>query len=192
MSDASQHGTTMQGSKFAAERLVVLGLLIAVFSIAIPTRVFFQQRRHLQETKRALRAVLNAGARFRMEYGVWPGVSGSATDVRFGTREQPNRRFMNILRARNGPGNAQHSANPRKMVFWEPPSWRDGGVGVNESGDLLDPWGTPFQIVVDADLNGVCEVPRTLYGEGIESGILVWSCGPDGKSDTKDDILSWQ
>lgn len=192
MCETPQHGATMRTLKFAAENLILLGLLVVILAIVLPARSFLQQRRRVAETKRTLRAVLNAGARYRMEYGVWPGASGCMADVRFGTREQPNRRFVNILRARVGPSNAQHSANPRKMVFWEPPPWREGTPGVSESGDLLDPWGSPFQIVVDADLNGVCEVPRTLYGEGIESGILAWSCGPDGKSDTKDDILSWR
>ena len=93
-----------------------------------------------------LRAVLQieGGIRFyEMEYGALP----PATD---------NAGVIKILAG----------YNPRKIKFadFDP-------AQLNSRGELLDPWGTPYQISLDADTN-----------------IHITSAGPDQKFETKDDI----
>lgn len=177
--------------RVCAEIFVAMGLLIIGASLAGSLSLYAARRRFVRETQRAVGALLNAGARYRLEYGRWPGTrEGQAVDVRFGVSGHPNRRFVTVLRGREMVPGWTDAANPRGIVFWEPPDWRRGRVGVNEFGELLDPWGTPFQIVVDGDLNGLCDVARSVYGS-VEAGMLVWSCGPDRRSDTADDIRSW-
>lgn len=172
---------------------MIIGLVTLVVSVIWPAVSYARNRRMVSETRRAVRILLNAGARYRLEYGRWPGTASSpSADIRFGVGGSPNRRLLALLRG----GSSMHPGfglvgNPRGIVFWEPPNWRPGAVGVNEFGELLDPWGMPFQVVVDGDMNGMCDVPRSVYGQ-IEAGMLVWSYGRDRRSDTSDDIRSWE
>jgi hypothetical protein len=110
--------------------------------------------------------------------------------VRFG-QDVPNWELINVLRAVDGPGNANHVANPHRIVFLDLVPSGIGTSGVDANGDFLDPWGTPYQVIVDADASGVCTSENTVYGTGVSLGIIAWSCGPDRRSDTSDDILSW-
>ena len=138
--------------------------------------------------------LLSAGARYRLEYGTWPAARrpGAAGDMRFGLHDAPNREVINALLAQDGQGNEDHALNPRRMIFLEMGSHRPGRAGLNDEGDVLDAWGEPYQIVVDTDLDGVSEVEDSIYAGGIDGGMIIWSCGPDRKSDTRDDLLSWR
>lgn len=138
-----------------------------------------------------MKALTLAGRRFYTEYGIWPSrhVKESG-DVRFGL-DIPNGEVLNVLRSIAGPGNEDDSVNPNHVVFIEFPRARRGESGLDESGNFLDPWGTPYQVVLDTDLNTVCDIANSVHGTGIPWGMVVWSCGPDRLSDTSDDILSW-
>jgi type II secretory pathway pseudopilin PulG len=177
--------------RMGAEFFLIAGALIMAASLIGALSHYAIHRQRVRETRRAISALLNAGARFRLEYGRWPGIQeGRAVDVRFGMGRSPNRQFVALLSGRPAALRGEGYVNARGIVFWDPPEWRPGTAGVNEYGDLLDPWGTPFQIVVDGDLNGICEIERSVYGS-VEAGMLIWSCGPDRRSDTEDDIRSW-
>ena len=178
--------------RIGGEALVIAGVAILAVSLIWPLAHYVRNRRMIRETRRAVRTLLNACARYRLEYGRWPGADRRpGSDIRFGMSGSPNRRLMAMLWGRAGMRQGRDpAANPRDIVFWEPSAWQPGKVGVNEFGELLDPWGMPFQVVVDGDMNGVCDVPRSVYGQ-IEAGLLVWSFGPDRRSDTSDDIRSW-
>jgi hypothetical protein len=94
---------------------------------------------------------------------------------------------MNLLRAAEDPA----GLNVHRMIFLEAPAFRPGRSGLDAEGRFLDPWGTPYQIVLDANLDNICDTPNSVYNNMIGEGIIAWSCGPDRVSDTSDDILSW-
>lgn len=176
------------------EYMIVAGLVLLVASVTVPTFFKLRSRRYEVESRRGMERLLSAGARYRLEYGMWPAARrpGVAGDMRFGFRDAPNREVINVLLAQDGLGNKDHALNPRRMVFLEMGQYRPGRSGLDDDGDMLDAWGVPYQIVLDADLNGVCEVEDSIYAGGIDGGMIIWSCGPDRKSDTRDDLLSWR
>jgi hypothetical protein len=82
-------------------------------------------------------------------------------------------------------------------------------------GALVDPWGEPYRIALDRDLDGDIDMIETfadtlsgisndgiivdrnaerIIGVKIHKTIAVWSCGPDRKNDfgSGDDLTSWK
>ncbi|MBN1270367.1 MAG: hypothetical protein JXB04_12320 [Kiritimatiellae bacterium] len=174
-----------------AELAVLLGVVVIVFSLAGSALTVLQRERRAATVRSDLRALLEAGRRFYAEYGAWPTAqAGDYGDCRYG-RRIPNAEVMNALRAVDGPGNAGHALNTRRIVFFHGAAQGRRGAGLADTGDFLDPWGRPYQIVLDADLDNACDIEASIYGRRAGEGMVVWSCGPDRVSDTKDDILSW-
>jgi hypothetical protein len=139
-----------------------------------------------------LRALISAADRFFAEYRSWPCEEGSTYgDRRYGL-SPGNRDVVNALRAAEGPGNPGHRVNPHRIDFLEASSYLSEPPRLTGSGDWLDPWGTSYQMVFDSDLDNFCSAGDTIYNRIPDEGVIAWSCGPDGRSDTQDDILSWR
>jgi type II secretory pathway pseudopilin PulG len=173
------------------ETVFLLGVVLFVSSLAIPGRFLWVARQREAMARADIRSLVEASRSFYAEYGLWPTtLSGGLEDVRYG-HDAPNREVINILRAVDAPGNLGHRTNRRKIAFLEVPEVASGLSGRDEEGNMIDPWGRPYQIVLDASLDNICISPTTVYGRREGEGILVWSCGPDGMSDTRDDLLSW-
>ena len=171
--------------------MILFGLLLAVASAVGPGWWAWRRHQRLSMARSDLRVLDEAARRFHREYGAWPGCwEVSASDRRFG-REIPNAQVVNVLRAVEGAGNPQHLGNDQQLVFLEVEPYRSGWSGLEPSGSFLDPWGTPYQMVFDANFDNVCEVENSIYGRLIGQGMALWSCGPDRRSDTPDDLLSW-
>lgn len=176
-----------------SEWVLLAGVAILAVSLTVPPVLAFRTRKLAASAREGGDLLLRAGAEYRMEYGVWPTRRGIGRgDVRFGRRGIANREVVNALRALEGKGNEGHASNPRRIEFLRAGEFTPGRAGLDEHGDFLDPWGTPYQVVLDTDMNGVCDVADSIYGGGIDGGMLVWSCGPDRKSDTGDDVVSWK
>ena len=174
------------------EQSILAGFLLIAISILGPSVWAVRIRGREVAVRADLRALVDAGERFSEEYRTWPTVRNCGeADCRFG-REIPNREVLNVLRAVEGPGNEGNEVNPNRLVFIELPPYRRGCAGLDAGGDFLDPWGTPYQVVVDSTLNGFCRVENSIYNESVGAGVIAWSCGPDRMSDTPDDLLSWK
>lgn len=168
------------------------GLLLILISIVVPSWVVYDQNRRNALARADLRAMISASERFFLDYGYWPSPhTGVLDDMRYG-REIGNDAVMNILRAEDGIGNEAHRNNPNRIVYIRIPPRTRGNSGLNERGDFLDPWGTPYQMVLDTDLNNMCQMTQSIYPNQVGVGIVVWSCGSDRRSDTPKDILSWR
>ncbi len=75
--------------------------------------------------------------------------------------------------------------NPRGRVFiYIDPEYLDP-----ESKEFLDPWGTPYHIIIDLDADQVV----TVGDRNIQRTVAVWSSGKNKKNEwgTGDDIASW-
>lgn len=174
------------------EWMVLGGLFLLVVSTVIPGWWWWQQQQQLSMARADLRVLVESAQRYNREYGSWPGAASSPVqDIRFGVGLS-NARVMNILRALEGPGNENHAGNEQQIVFLEVKPYRVGWSGLDEGGVFLDPWGTPYQIVFDSNFDNVCEVANSIYGRLIGQGLAIWSCGPDQRSDTADDLLAWK
>ena len=173
------------------ELVFVLALVLIAFSLVLPTITYIRQRFMLDVADSDLDVLQDACQRFYAEYGVWPtAYPGEVGDVRYG-KLLPNYEVMNALRAVDGQGNDGHSVNPRRVVFLDVRRAGNRTSGLNERGDFVDPWGIQYQIVLDSDLNNVCDVKDSIYNRVPNHGMIAWSCGPDRKSETSDDILFW-
>jgi hypothetical protein len=169
-----------------------LGLAVVTATLAITATLRLWQRQRQALARMDIEEVIAACRRFHREYGAWPTAQGGDEgDLRVGGPIS-NSWVLNVLRAVDGPGNEGHRVNKQRMVFLEAQPLRPGRPGLNEVGELLDPWGAQYQLVLDTDHDNVCEVRDSVYGRIIGEGMIMWSCGPDKTSDTPDDIRSWQ
>jgi type II secretory pathway pseudopilin PulG len=174
-----------------AELIILLGLVVTLLAIIVPGTLALRDGRRRRQAEGDFRLIIGAAERYFGEYLTWPSVGmGGREDTRYGA-DRPNREVVDVLRGRPGPGPEPYRLNPNRIVCLEAPPARPGVAGVDDSGEYRDPWGTPYQIVFDTDLDGHCRVPDSLYGMQLSRMVLVWSCGPDRKSDTADDLLSW-
>ncbi len=174
-----------------AEKLIGGGVLLIVLSIIIPVWVTVESDRREAMTRADLDMLVSASERFFFDYGYWPSPHmGTAGDVRYG-REAGNELVMNILRAIDGPGNEGHRLNPDRIEYVDVGYRGRGRSGVTETGRFVDPWGSPYQIVLDTDMNNVCTMTQTIYPNQTGVGVVAWSFGSDRRSDTDRDILSW-
>ena len=175
------------------ELLLLVGFVFLVCSVALPSVWAVEYQKCHTVVRADLRAMLEAADSFYSEYGHWPSpVQTEVGDLRFG-RERSNAEVVEILMAEEtGVTEADVGAvNEKNIVFLEISSLKAGFSGLNERAELLDPWGVPYQIVLDTDLNNRCDFKSSIYHSRIGEGISAWSVGPDGKSGTSDDILSW-
>ncbi len=174
-----------------AELTIALGVLMIVAAIIWPASWAYRDQRRSRDVAADIRLLVLAGNRFFVEYGNWPTPHmGMDNDIRYGL-DRRNDEVINILRALDAPGNPNHRLNPNRIVFIDPPPARRGYSGINEEGEFVDAWGSPFQIVLDTDMDNICNLRNSIYTRKSGAGIAVWSFGPDRKGDTPDDILSW-
>lgn len=175
-----------------AEKLMGGGVLLIVLSIVIPVWVAMEAARRQGVVRADLEMLVSASERFFVDYGYWPSPHmGTSGDVRYG-REAGNDLVMNILRAVNGPGNEGHRLNPNQIEYLRVGRAGRGRSGLDDEGQFVDPWGSPYQVVLDTDMNNVCTMAQTIYPNQSGSGVVAWSYGPDRRSDTERDMLSWR
>lgn len=174
------------------ELLLFAGVMLLIGSSVLAVVFAWWQRQLSGQVRHDQQAVIEAATLYYKEYGRWPAPVGFIyhEDQRFG-RAVPNTAMFNILRAVDGEGNIDDEANRESIAFLNIESARKNRSGLDLKGQFVDPWGSPYQIVLDTDLDGACDVQYSIYGHHANTGILVWSCGPDRLSDTGDDLLSW-
>jgi type II secretory pathway pseudopilin PulG len=180
------------GVRFSkAERLIGAALCVLVLSVVAPWWVAHRGQARLERTAADLQLFVDVAEQFFVEYGYWPSPHmGTPDDMRYG-RETRNDLVLNILRAVDGPGNEGHRVNPNRIVYLELPARRPGRSGVRDDGVWVDVWGSPYQLVLDTDMDNECTIAHSMYPNQPDRGVVAWSYGPDRTPDTRRDVLSW-
>jgi type II secretory pathway pseudopilin PulG len=174
------------------EILLVLSVFLALASIILPALLEIQKRNRSAQTYSELRVLVSAANRFNREYRLWPVANPPPKgDAHFGARDA-NMVVMNILRGLDQTGNEQHRANPSQIDFIEEVSEGASPLRFNARGEVIDPWGRPYEMVFDSNYDSICTVENNVYGPVIGTGVIIWSSGPDRKSETIDDLRSWK
>jgi prepilin-type N-terminal cleavage/methylation domain-containing protein len=214
------------------ELLVVIAIIIILAGLLFPAYQAVQNQAKRTQAKNDLTQIVTAVNAFYTEYGMYP-VAAAATDTCFNwgdgacasqQRFPFNSTLLNELRACTATDtscSAPASLNTRQIVYISPPIVKDpnnpksgiGTIAANASrGKFFDPWGAPYNVVIDSNYNN--SVPniygaQSVGGAGVDpilQGVVAWSNGTDLQVGTNsnyvykdpttgaqsDDVISWQ
>ena len=191
------HGLLHKANRcISAEFVMSLGFVLVILSIFLPSTWAMSLHQQRGVVRSDLRVILEAADKFYSDHGFWPSPEQlEAGDIRFG-RDRSNREVFEILCAQEGNLAKSDSAsignvNSSGVVYLSINKLESNLKRMLPDGVFVDPWGSEYQIVLDTDLNNRCDFESSVYLSRMGEGISVWSIGPDRKSGTADDILSW-
>ena len=209
------------------ELLVVVAIIAILVGLLFPAFKAVQNQARKTQAKNDLTQIVNAVNAFYTEYGKYPidPSWGCGTgDVSFSWDDPPatrcgpyNDKVLNELRACTASDTTSCSAvatvNTRQVVYISPPLVKDPNnprsgittIAANApKGTYYDPWGSPYNLVIDGSYDN--HVPNP-YGDtggaGVNPlpyGVIAWSNGldqllggnPEGTYTNSDDVISWQ
>lgn len=173
------------------EMLVVIAVIAILAATLVPAARKAIANAEITTARNEVESLVAVVKSYEMEYRGYPtSKNGQPADAHYGVQRGSvvdNREVMNVLRAIDGPGNVGHVLNRQKHVYIEPKE-----KSLDSGGNLIDPWGRQYEITMDTQFNNeVNNLP-----DGIADikgrGVIVWSAGPDGQPNTKDDLRSWK
>jgi prepilin-type N-terminal cleavage/methylation domain-containing protein len=213
------------------ELLVVIAIIAILVGLLFPAFKAVQYQARQTQAKNDLTQIVNAVNAFYTEYGKYPvpGPSHGAVpgDFCFSwtiptvPNSFGNDWLLNTLRgctAANSScsANIDTSLNTRQIVYISPPIVKDsanprsgicatGGDPANV-GKFYDPWGSPYNVLVDSDYDNSVRNPYWALGgtgagaDPVPQGVIGWSNGadqlvggnPENTYTNSDDVISWQ
>src|SRR5438874_2722533 len=208
------------------ELLVVIAIIAILIGLLFPAFRAVQDQDKKTQAKNALTQIGNAVNAFYTEYGKYPvnSTCTTTTDAAYSWNDPPatrcdyNDKVLNELRACNTTTDplscsADATLNTRQIVFISPPLVKDPNnprsgittIAANApQGTYYDPWGSPYNLVIDSSYDN--HVPNPYGDTGgagvnpIAQGVIAWSNGkdqllggnPEGTYTNSDDVISWQ
>ncbi len=206
------------------ELLVVIAIIAILIGLLFPAFKAVQDQAKRTQAKNDLTQIVNAVNAFYTEYGKYPVNSACTTtdDAAYSWNDPPatrcdyNDKVLNELRACTASDTSCSAAatlNTRQIVFISPPLVRDPNnprsgittIAANApQGTYYDPWGSPYNLVIDSSYDN--HVPNPYGDTGgaginpIAQGVIAWSNGkdqllggnPEGTYTNSDDVISWQ
>ena len=116
------------------ELLVVIAIIGILAGLVFPALGTVRNNAKKSKASSECQSMKTAIIMYESEFSCWPAkVSG---DALVSSSEYPE--MCEMLTGENS----------KKMVFYEV------GVGYNESKGILDPWGRPYQVILDGDYDG--------------------------------------
>ncbi len=211
------HGFTL------VELLTVIAIIAILMGLLFPAIGVVKEQARKAEAKTACTGIVAACKAYNTEYGKYPvlNTTGAPADVWFGETtagaSKDNSLLFGTLRAKVASGGAA-DYNPRRIVFFEgkdasnPTAPKGGFAAAGSSGVVgafYDPWGSQYNVIMDADYDNVITiVPHSDFKgatNGPQTGCVAFSLGKDNilgstktggaykkGSDTSDDVISWQ
>src|SRR5262245_29981862 len=155
------------------ELLVVIAIIAILVGLLFPAFKAVQNQARSTQAKNDLTQIVNAVNAFYTDYGRYPAAS-AATDTCFNWGAGPcasqvrlgSEQLFNELRACSGATascTAAAAVNTRQIVYLSPPIVKDpsnpkGGIATSASpggstGRYFDPWGSPYNVVIDTIYN---------------------------------------
>lgn len=155
------------------EILTVVTILVVLAGLLLPAINGSIKKAQVSNAREAVRQLATAFDTYYQEFGRWPtnnavGVSTAYIDFDIRT---------NLF------------ANTSSITFYDISS-KD--VISNASGIFIgDPWKAAYKCRLDVGYTGSVANPDPSGVTPVRRSVLIWSLGPDGKTNTPDDIRNW-
>ena len=210
------------------ELLVVITIIAVLAGLLLPVGQKVLENAKKVSAKSTETQIISAVNSYQTEYGQYPvyfPAGTNTTDITFGVdNTYPSNALFNVLRAINtvSADPTVPTLNSRRIVYFESKNVknvatpRDGFmppgaaavkgnpnaapvVSLNQ-GDLVDPWGNPYLVMIDSNYTNVLVNPYSkgnalksndsddpanppLAGDNtvIRTGVIAWSLGNDGQ-----------
>jgi prepilin-type N-terminal cleavage/methylation domain-containing protein len=205
------------------ELLVVIAIIAILAAMLLPALMRVKRVAKVFQARTDLAAFVTACDAYEREYGrppLVPAASNFGGDATFGpgagSDTNRNASVCAVLAdAESFPGgsatpNAGHRFNPRRHSFF--------AYKPSPDGQWIDPWGVPYTVTLDADMDGRCidglygmtpVADESLFRDMRAGGevryflgsVMAWSAGPDnvsspldkaGAGANKDNVVSWR
>jgi prepilin-type N-terminal cleavage/methylation domain-containing protein len=185
------------------ELLVVITIIVVLMGLLFPAFRGVQDQAKKTQAKNDLTQIVTAVNAYYTEYGKYPVVADDTPILNSADL------FYTLRALALGTANAGDAANPRKIVFLNPPDAKDQNAprsGIKTAdGQWYDPWGSTYKIAIDGDYDN--QITPNPYGPNngagsspLRQGAIAWSLGKDTSMGTNgnnvftnsDDVISWQ
>lgn len=179
------------------EMLVVIGIIGILAGLAVPAATGVMKKAKKVKTSAALKDIQLGIKNYQAEYNRYPLKAGMTTENPIALDEGAT--LLKILLGEN-----EQKLNPRQIIYIEPPMGKNGTgglVGSEGSYGLMDSWGEPYQVIMDANYDNKISNPDSRNEDpsistgapaNLPIGVIVYSHGEDKKPNTKDDVASWR
>ncbi len=175
-----------------AEVLLLLAFLMFWGALLVPAWIDWLHHQRIRRAYADVVTLIAAARQYHSEYRTWPIPWTEAKgDLRFGLRRS-SEPVVAILRGEDRSGRDTLRTNPLEIDFFGVVKRDAQELRFNRHGEVIDPWGMPYQLVFDTDYDNICVIENSAYPPVRGIGIVVWSMGPDRRSDTADDLTSWR
>ena len=162
------------------ELLVVIAIIGILAGLVFPALGTVRNNAKKSKANSECQSLKTAIVMYESEFSCWPAnVSGSADALVNGSD------YVKMCKILTGE-------NAKKMVFYEV------GMGYDENKGILDPWGRPYQVILDVDYDGkiknsvqaVSEVNKVnnRSGQDLRTKVAVYAYGVDEKDKMANDI----
>ena len=174
--------------------ITIVGILAALTGGAV-TGVMKKAKK--VKTQAALKDIVLGISNYRVEYNRFPLPQGQSSEDAI-----PLSAGSAILKVLLGQNDGK--MNPREIAYIEPPMAKNGAGGLSGSSgsyEFTDPWGTAYQVIMDANYDNKITNPDTQNEDStisagaareIVAGAVALSLGEDKKKNSKDDVVSWR
>jgi prepilin-type N-terminal cleavage/methylation domain-containing protein len=172
--------------KTSSKRFTLIELLIVIAIIGILAGLVFPAlgvvRNNAKKSKASseCQSLKTAIIMYESEFSCWPAKASGSSDALVSSSD-----YVQMCKILTGE-------NSKKMVFYEV------GVGYDENKGILDPWGRPYQVILDVNFDGkidnkvqaVNSVSKVngRSGQDLRTKVAVYSFGVDEKDKDKNDL----
>ncbi len=183
------------------ELLVVIAIIAVLAAAGFAAANAAMNKARATSAKATASSLQQAVEQFYNTYGSLPNVgnAGGNQDSEIETDGGDGVELLQILLGKETNTGANSGVqNPRGIKFLEVKDGKGRRDGLAYSTDkttvigLYDPWGNPYNIVLDTDYNDTLEFTLDERERLNGKRVAVFSIGPDRNRGTKDDVKTWR